>query len=189
LGLPHPTASAFRFSRPPDALIRPVPAGLVSCQIRSWGCALQSFSLSCSRTPSPAPHSLMTLVYSRKSSHPTTTHSPRQASTNGTAQEHTDGPRRRSRLQGLSPHKSPPLVIGGLDRLERVALLGFYPPGLASQLKRYGFHRPSPHALPKSGRKRPKMLHSRVSIPAGWTRLSRDRRPSWALEPSDHHEY
>jgi hypothetical protein len=43
-GLPRPTASAFRFSQPPDALIRPEPAGLVSCRIRSWGCALQSLA-------------------------------------------------------------------------------------------------------------------------------------------------
>jgi hypothetical protein len=43
-GLPHPTACASRFSQPLDALVRPVPAGLVSCQIRSWGCALQSLA-------------------------------------------------------------------------------------------------------------------------------------------------
>jgi hypothetical protein len=41
-GLPRPTACALRFSQPLDALSRPVPAGLVSCRIRSWGCALQS---------------------------------------------------------------------------------------------------------------------------------------------------
>jgi hypothetical protein len=39
----HPrTTYAHRFSQPLDALLRPVPAGLVSCQIRSWGCTLQS---------------------------------------------------------------------------------------------------------------------------------------------------
>jgi hypothetical protein len=43
-GLPHRTACASRFSQPLDALIRPVPGGLVSCHIRSWGCALQSFA-------------------------------------------------------------------------------------------------------------------------------------------------
>jgi hypothetical protein len=36
------TACALRFSRPLGALLRPVPAGPISCQIRSWGCALQS---------------------------------------------------------------------------------------------------------------------------------------------------
>jgi len=35
--LPHSTASASRFSQPPDAFVRPEPAGLISCQIRSWG--------------------------------------------------------------------------------------------------------------------------------------------------------
>jgi hypothetical protein len=43
-GLPRRTACALRFSQPLDASIRPVPAGLVSCQIRSWGCSLQSFA-------------------------------------------------------------------------------------------------------------------------------------------------
>jgi hypothetical protein len=32
-----PTACAFRLSQPPDAFIRPEPAGLVPCRIRSWG--------------------------------------------------------------------------------------------------------------------------------------------------------
>jgi len=36
-GLPRPTACAFRFSQPLGAFIRPEPAGLVSCRIRSWG--------------------------------------------------------------------------------------------------------------------------------------------------------
>jgi hypothetical protein len=54
-GLPHPTACAFRFSQPPDALIRPEPAGLVSCQIRSWGSPFRAFLLPRSRMPSPAP--------------------------------------------------------------------------------------------------------------------------------------
>jgi hypothetical protein len=39
-----PIACAFRFSRPLGAFIRPEPAGLVSCRIRSWGFALQSFA-------------------------------------------------------------------------------------------------------------------------------------------------
>jgi hypothetical protein len=43
-GLPHPTTCALRFSQPLDALVRPVLTGLVSCRIRSWGCALQSFA-------------------------------------------------------------------------------------------------------------------------------------------------
>jgi hypothetical protein len=37
VGTTIPTACAFRFSQPPGAFIRPEPAGLVSCRIRSWG--------------------------------------------------------------------------------------------------------------------------------------------------------
>jgi hypothetical protein len=36
-GIACPTACAFRFSQPLGAFIRPEPAGLVSCRIRSWG--------------------------------------------------------------------------------------------------------------------------------------------------------
>jgi hypothetical protein len=43
-GLPHLNANASRFSQPLDALIRPVPAGRISDQIRSWGFPLQSFA-------------------------------------------------------------------------------------------------------------------------------------------------
>jgi hypothetical protein len=43
-GLPHRTTCASRFSQPPGAFIRPVPGGLVSCHIRSWGCTLQSLA-------------------------------------------------------------------------------------------------------------------------------------------------
>jgi hypothetical protein len=49
-----PIACASRFSQPPGALVRPEPAGLVSCQIRSWGSPFRALLLSCSRSPSPA---------------------------------------------------------------------------------------------------------------------------------------
>jgi len=53
-GLPHPqTLGTFRFSQPLGALIRPMPAGLISCQIRSWGFPLQSFFPSCRWRLSP----------------------------------------------------------------------------------------------------------------------------------------
>jgi hypothetical protein len=42
--LPRSTACAFRFSQPPGAFIRPEPAGLVSCRIRSWGHPPELFS-------------------------------------------------------------------------------------------------------------------------------------------------
>jgi hypothetical protein len=35
--LPRLSACAFRFSQPPGAFIRPVPAGRISDRIRSWG--------------------------------------------------------------------------------------------------------------------------------------------------------
>jgi hypothetical protein len=50
-----PIACASRFSQPPGALVRPEPAGLVSCQIRSWGSPFRVLLLPCSRSPSPAP--------------------------------------------------------------------------------------------------------------------------------------
>jgi hypothetical protein len=49
------TPCACRFSQPPDALLRPVPAGRISDQIRSWGSPSRAFFLPRSRTPSPAP--------------------------------------------------------------------------------------------------------------------------------------
>jgi hypothetical protein len=42
--LHFPTACTFRFSQPPGAFIRPEPAGLVSCRIRSWGHPPELFS-------------------------------------------------------------------------------------------------------------------------------------------------
>jgi hypothetical protein len=39
-----PTACAFRFSQPLGAFIRPEPAGLVPCRIRSWGHPPELFS-------------------------------------------------------------------------------------------------------------------------------------------------
>jgi hypothetical protein len=54
-GLPRPTACAFRFSQPLGAFIRPIPPGLVSCQIRSWGLPSKAFLLPRSRAPSPMP--------------------------------------------------------------------------------------------------------------------------------------
>jgi hypothetical protein len=48
------TRGVFRFSQPLDALFRPEPTGLVSCQIRSWGSPLQSFFLPCRCQLSPA---------------------------------------------------------------------------------------------------------------------------------------
>jgi hypothetical protein len=134
-GLPHRTACTFRFSQPHGASIRPVPGGLVSCHIRSWGCALQSFAppvqpyavsgahlalLSFRRTRT-MPHA------HRKRPKPTTVRSaaqllrPRPSNTGKAggswqkppASERFPKPaQERPRLQGFAPHESPPPAIG-----------------------------------------------------------------------------
>jgi hypothetical protein len=53
--LQNPTACTFRFSQPRGAFIRPEPAGLISCRIRSWGLPSRALFLPRSRTPFPAP--------------------------------------------------------------------------------------------------------------------------------------
>jgi hypothetical protein len=93
------------------------------------------------------------------------------------------------RLQGLAPHESPPHTNGCLGRKQRVALLGFRPPGFSPPLEWHDFHRASPHGLGSTARKQTEELPSRVSLPAGLARLLRDRLPSWALPPHDHHEH
>jgi hypothetical protein len=56
-----PPAYASRFSQPLDVFFHPTPAGPISCRIRSWGSALQSFSLSCSPVPSSGTVALLPL--------------------------------------------------------------------------------------------------------------------------------
>jgi len=54
-GSPNPqTLGTFRFSQPLGAFIRPMSAGLISCQIRTWGSPLQSFFPPRRCQPSPA---------------------------------------------------------------------------------------------------------------------------------------
>jgi hypothetical protein len=55
LDLQNPAACASRCSQPPGAFIRPEPAGLVPCRIRSWGQPFRAFFLPRSRTPFPTP--------------------------------------------------------------------------------------------------------------------------------------
>jgi hypothetical protein len=133
------TSSTYvlRFSRPRDASIRHVPAGLVSCQIRSWGCTLQSFFLPRSRTPSPAP------IPSGRWK--TSTH-PRYVARRNVRQATASS--RIPRLQGFAPRESPPLLSRRI-RSARSAWLSwaFYPPGCSPYMRRHGFHRISPHEL------------------------------------------
>jgi hypothetical protein len=107
-GLPRPTACASRFSQPPGAFIRPEPAGLVSCRIRSWGCALQSFAPPTQPFTVSGALPLMTSGSNRRPSHPSGT----TAETDEPAGQ-TEGPRERSRLQGFAPRESPPPDTGG----------------------------------------------------------------------------
>jgi hypothetical protein len=122
--LPRPTACAFRFSQPLDASIRPMPAGLVSCQIRSWGSPFRAFFLARSRTPSPAP---LPSCRSRRLATPPESLLPSRAPKCRARNRLPwwEGPRSAPRLQGFAPRESPPLSAGGLGRHERVALLGF----------------------------------------------------------------
>jgi hypothetical protein len=119
------TASAFRFSQPPDAFSRSEPAGLVSCQIRSWGSPSRAFLLPCSRTPSPAPATLMT------SSPPAKPRgwngAPSRRSAPVPPKLPLRDPQNIPRLQGLAPHGNPLPFSGGLGRQGRVALLGLFP--------------------------------------------------------------
>ena len=202
-GLPHPAACAFRFSQPPGALFRHVPAGLVSCRIRSWGCTLQSFPpLAWPYAVSGASPLLSfgRIRRARLADVPTVARAPlavaettaRETRTLARSEDRSSPgltcPRKPPRLQGFAPRESPPLPAGGLGRRRRVALLGFSPSRALLTRQRPGFHRASPHGLSLIGRERPMSRPFRVSIAARWAHLSRDRRPSWASAPCDHHE-
>jgi hypothetical protein len=143
--LPRRPACAFEFSQPLDAFIHSKPAGLVSCRIHSWDSALQSFF------PLAQPFAVSdvsTLMALRQPSRPF----PPQA-TNSRVTSHwasrpfQSGPH----LQGLAPHKSPFLYIGGLDRCRHVALLSFLPSRVFASQASSGFHLSSPlKFLPES---------------------------------------
>jgi hypothetical protein len=171
-GLPRPTACTFRFSQPPGASIRPEPAGLVSCRIRSWGCALQSFAPPAQPYAVSGAATLLSFGRPRRPPRP-----PGSAGPEGPP--NPDGlmerPRERPRLQGFAPHGSPPLTAGGLGRSRARGSPGL-PPSRVFSLA--GTARPSPR-LPSwtwlDGRERPPSLSFRVSVPARSARLSRDR--------------
>ena len=108
-------AYAFRFSRPLGVFVRPGPAGLVSCQIRSWGSPFRALLLPCSRTPSPAPlpSCRWNALPNRPSRHWPSRAPKRRAEP---PPPHMDGPSEHPRLQGFAPHENPPLRPGGLGR-------------------------------------------------------------------------
>jgi hypothetical protein len=176
--LPRPTACVSRFSQPRDALIRPMPAGLVSCQIRSWGSPFRAFLLPRSRTPSPTP--LPSCRWKRLATPPGSllpSRAPKRRARNRLPW--WEGPRSAPRLQGFAPRESPPLPAGGLGRHERVALLGFllsrvFPLGgmatafTAPPLMRFCLRATNRPRAPSPG------FHFRTRLAC----LSRDRLPS-----------
>jgi hypothetical protein len=157
--LPQPLACACRFSQPLGAFIRPEPGGLVACRIRSWGCTLQSFA------PPVQPYAV--------SGAPTlmTFH----------------------RLQGLAPHVSPlppsDPRVGDFLRCSPglAALQGSLPRWLGTAFTAPPLTRLAPPrtANGQSPQATEECRHHRVCTPTGLARLRRDRRPSWALPPSD----
>jgi len=54
------------------------------------------------------------------------------------------------RLQGFAPHENPPLLPMFYVDNERVALLGFFPPGFSPSSELLGFHQTSPHEITNS---------------------------------------
>jgi hypothetical protein len=61
-GYQPPSTCPLSVSHALEALLRPTPAGLVSCRSRPWGFTLQGRSHSQSRVPSRTPHALLRLA-------------------------------------------------------------------------------------------------------------------------------
>jgi hypothetical protein len=146
-GLPHPaSACVFGFSQPLDAFIRPVPAGLVSCRIRSWGFPSEPCSSRAAvrRLRRRCPLALVLLrpcVPILGCKHPQ--RSAHAASSPG--------------LQGLAPPASPPSPTGGLDQPKTRSSLGLLPSrvfsltgstGPSSSLPSRAFRRQRPKTMP-----------------------------------------
>jgi hypothetical protein len=180
-GLPHLNACASGFSQPPDAFIRPVPAGLVSCRIRSWGSPFRAFLLPRSLPPSPA--SVPSCRSTNPIPSPTRVAPPRKRS--WFVVRHVERFPETSSPSGVcSTRKSATARRLFYGHHERVALLGFCPPGVSPSPERHGFHQCLPSRACSAGRKRPAQRLLRVLIPARLACLSRDRRPSWASSAS-----
>jgi hypothetical protein len=147
------------------------------------GFSLQSFSLSCSRTPFPAP--LPSCRWSAFPDQPVPTSHDASATLRRFRLALSDGPR----LQGLAPHESPPLFTGGLDRHRARGSLGFSTlQGSLSRWRSQTFACLPLTGLPSRSPKRPFPAPLRVSPPTRLAGLSQDCRPSWALRPHDLHE-
>jgi hypothetical protein len=133
--LPQPAACASRFSQPLDASIRREPGGLVSCHIRSWGCALQSFA------PPVQPYAVSGAVALLTSPHPRRSSRPSPSPTEA-GHEH-GSPSRAADHKSSARSDSPPLTI---DRSLRLAAARCpSPPAEADSSKQ----RLTPHRRPK----------------------------------------
>jgi hypothetical protein len=159
---------AFRFSQPLDALIRPEPANHISGWIRSWGFCPSEPSSSCAavrrfqrRSPLDVRQQRAALGRSANA----------EAAYRPTSEFDLDAPH----LQGFAPHRNPPLAARGLDRQQRVALLGFPPPGSSADGTELLWHSPYPPEVDARGL-RPTLLF-RVLIPSG-IGPSPQRRPT-----------
>jgi hypothetical protein len=146
-GLPRPTACAYRFSQPPGAFIRPEPAGLVSCQIRSWGFALQSIAPPAQPYAVSGAATLMTLRRPAAASQPALANR-----RNGPPSPASGKPAKRPSPSGFCSTRE------SATRPRRVRPVGarsspglFRPPGCFPSLAWTGFHRASPHGLGTSG--------------------------------------
>jgi hypothetical protein len=160
------------------------PAGLVSCQIRSWGSPFKALLLPCSRTPSPAP--LPSCRWNAPSSCPNSCWSSRvpKHRARPPAPHKWAGRRIIPRLQGFAPHESPPPRPGCLHRSKARSSPGIRPlQGFHPRRNGTAFTVPPLMRFPV-GRKRPFGLSSGVSYPARLAGLSRDCRPSWGFASS-----
>lgn len=138
------SACASRLSQPPDAFVRPAPTGLVSCRIRPWGCALQSFvplRAAARRLRRRCPPGVGIGL-----------RTPRRARLRGasTGKKDPSGVAREAALtfKALLRTRVRHYSAGCLGRLRARSSPGLpCPPGCSPPLERQGFRRASPPAL------------------------------------------
>jgi hypothetical protein len=140
--LPGLSASVFRFSQPPDAFIRPAPAGHVSDRIRSWGphpselcpshAAVRRFRRLCPHDVSDNPLRLSPPSSSRRQKPKSNPLATTLNNVKARGLPSSSGP--------CSTQESATLP-GVLDRPGHVALLGFFP---SRVFPLAGMARPSP---------------------------------------------
>jgi hypothetical protein len=175
------SVGTFRFSQPPGAFLRPVPAGHLSDQIRSWGFPLQSFS------PLAKPCTISSTLALLPLGPP-----PRS---------HIQARRNPMRLTPLGQHYDPDLrkteqkaptsepysaresdaIADGLDRRRHVALLGFLPSRVFPLAEMARPSPPLPSWACRLHRRRQTQRPSGSHLSTRLACLLRDCRPSWGL--------